>query len=276
MCEIQYQKTDNISVEVHWYRSRTIQAAGVEGEYLNNMYMVMPNPAQSVDNTTTSMFSQLSITTFNNLSDSGFYWCQIVVNNVSLHPSPCGYIDTSYCTLLDVICNRRDQPLCAQNISSHLTAHRLSDVSDKNCSLEDSYSIISSKIPIIVSKIDVNRITDDSKLYINNTVMPNSIIIPSRTRVSRVDINSKVDSTSSTNDAIISKGSPVIIITTNTVFNTDSTVKCNFSESGYPCSISVTIAVMLVIIVCLMVLSATFFICKRQKKTGEGQCITYD
>lgn len=43
----------------------------------------------------------------------------MVVNNVPLSPSPYGYIHSPQCTLTDTTCNVRNQPYCAQNLTSH-------------------------------------------------------------------------------------------------------------------------------------------------------------
>ena len=55
----------------------------------------------------------LGILRFNS-SDRGYYWCQMVINNVSLSPSPYGHISSFQCPFFDVICDI-DQPICAQN-----------------------------------------------------------------------------------------------------------------------------------------------------------------
>ena len=59
----------------------------------------------------------LGILKFNG-SDSGYYWCQVVVNNVPLSPSPYGHLHGSHdqCTFLDAI-GSTEQPICAQNTS---------------------------------------------------------------------------------------------------------------------------------------------------------------
>ena len=65
----------------------------------------------------------LGILRFNS-SDRGYYWCQIVVNNVSLSPSPYGHICSPCSTFLDVICNV-DQPICAQNTRAQYMAYNI-------------------------------------------------------------------------------------------------------------------------------------------------------
>ena len=63
----------------------------------------------------------LGISKFNS-SDRGYYWCQMVVNNVTLPPSPYGHIH-SQCLLHDVICNI-DQPICVQDTRAQHMAFR--------------------------------------------------------------------------------------------------------------------------------------------------------
>ena len=58
-----------------------------------------------------------------NSSDRGYYWCQMVVNNLPLSPSPYGHINDSQCPIQNVTCNI-DQPLCAQNIRAQYMAFR--------------------------------------------------------------------------------------------------------------------------------------------------------
>ena len=61
-------------------------------------------------------------------SDRGYYWCQMVVNNVSLSPSPYGHIH-SRCIFADTICSP-NQPICAHNLSGiRFMAHALSNSS---------------------------------------------------------------------------------------------------------------------------------------------------
>ena len=79
----------------------------------------------------------LGISNFNT-SDRGYYWCQIVVNNVSLSPSPYGYISSSQCTFLDVTCTI-DSPICAYNMS---TQYNIAHTNGSSCSLGDFSNII--------------------------------------------------------------------------------------------------------------------------------------
>lgn len=134
-CEVQYRDSaNNTNVEVNWYRSTNEKAAGIEGERLNPTYVL--NPLPEINDTVTIRLYFLEITQFD-VSDIGYYWCQIVVNTVSLPPSPYGYIHSPDCVLLDVTCNRTIQPLCALNITSRIMAHTSTQSDRTSCTLEN-------------------------------------------------------------------------------------------------------------------------------------------
>lgn len=190
----------------------------------------------SLSNATAIVRSFLEIANFNNMSDRGNYWCQIVVNNTSLPPSPYGYIYSSDCTLFDVTCTM-SPPLCAQNLTTQQMAHTQGI---GNCTLENSD----------------NNNNDNNSIIIHNGTTPMSW-----TDINMVKLNVTATITTMT--------SPVNVMSTSTIFDTDSTDKCNFSRRGYLCSIGVLLGVLLVIIVCLLVLSITFFYCRRQRKKGK-------
>ena len=78
----------------------------------------------------------LGILRFNS-SDRGYYWCQMVINNVSLSPSPYGHFNHSQCTYLDAICHT-DQLICAQNTRVQYMAIRRENDS---CSLVEFNNI---------------------------------------------------------------------------------------------------------------------------------------
>ena len=143
ICEIEYQPPQNNShdIEVKWYRSRSEEYAGREGDSLidQNKYIRHPDRDLTPMNQPFIMIWQyiLGINNFNS-SDRGYYWCQIMINNVSLSPSPYGYIYRSQCTFLDITCTV-DQPVCAQNLNQRFMAH--THHNSFNCSLEGVYAI---------------------------------------------------------------------------------------------------------------------------------------
>ena len=138
VCEVQYWPLNNSNnIEVKWYRSRSEESAGIEGEILIDDMHHNP-PMISVNQTFIKQYT-LGVLNFNS-SDRGYYWCQLVVNNVSLSPSPYGYIYSSQCSFLDTDCNI-DQPLCAQNIRVRYMAHRQVNGTDNYCSLEQAINI---------------------------------------------------------------------------------------------------------------------------------------
>ena len=85
--------------------------AGLDGERVTGMIYGQ----KQVPNNITSELFLLTLLNFNATRDTGYYWCQLVVNNESLSPSPYGYIYSTDFALLDYTYNTRDQPLCAQN-----------------------------------------------------------------------------------------------------------------------------------------------------------------
>ena len=122
ICEVEYRVSNSSdSIEVRWYRSRDEETAGIEGEVLNdeNKYPQFNSDLRQVNQTFIRQYI-LGILRFNS-SDRGYYWCQMVVNNVSLSPSPYGHINGSQCTFLDAICEI-DQPICAQNTCAQYMA----------------------------------------------------------------------------------------------------------------------------------------------------------
>ena len=123
VCEVQYWSLNSSdSIQVRWYRSRDEETAGIEGKilYYDEIKYQQSNSTQTRENQTIIGQYVLGILRFNS-SDRGYYWCQMVVNNVSLSPSPYGHINGSQCTALDAICEI-DQPICAQNTCAQYMA----------------------------------------------------------------------------------------------------------------------------------------------------------
>ena len=117
ICEVQYLLCDNITnIEVNWYRTMREDTAGMEGERLTSVTSSY-RWTQVTNSTIATELFLLEIRNFSATSDTGYYWCQLVVNNVSLSPSPYGYIYSSDCVLQDYVYDTRNQPLCAQNLT---------------------------------------------------------------------------------------------------------------------------------------------------------------
>ena len=121
ICEVQYRALNSSdSIEVRWYTSRDEENAGREGEILNdvNKYQQSNGDPTPVNQTFIRQYL-LGILRFSSC-DRGYYWCRMVVNNVSLSPSPYGHI-RSLCLLNDTICDI-DQPFCAQDTHAQCMA----------------------------------------------------------------------------------------------------------------------------------------------------------
>ena len=236
VCEVQYWLSDaSIDVEVMWYRSKSEQSAGTDGERL---FSANPSTSPSMNNdTTTNLQSILLIMDFG-ISDIGYYWCQMVVNNETLPPSPYGYIYSTRCVLQDVTCNMANQPLCANTSTSRKIAHTV--VNSTNCTLEDSnvtnYSVTTT---VTLSKMNINTASN----------MHTTMTSPAATTVTVTDHDF-----------------------TTTVFNTDSEVKCDFSRNGYKCSIGVMVSLLFFVIVFISGSTVGIFIfCRSNKRRNKGE-----
>ena len=131
LCEVEYQPPNSsYNIEVHWYRSRYEESAGISGEVLNdrNKYLQFEQDLTPMNQTFIRRYV-LGILRFSS-SDRGYYWCQMVVNNVPLSPSPYGHFHRSQCILLDAICTI-DPPICAQSTRTRYMAFSQMD----NCSM---------------------------------------------------------------------------------------------------------------------------------------------
>ena len=120
LCEVEYQPPNSsYNIEVHWYRSRDEESAGVSGKVLNdrNKYLQFERDLTPMNQTFIRQYG-LGILGFNS-SDRGYYWCQMIVNNVTLSPSPYGHIKVyhSQCNALDFTCST-NQSICAQSRST--------------------------------------------------------------------------------------------------------------------------------------------------------------
>ena len=147
---MQYQRSDNqTDAEVKWYRSRDEQTAGIEIENLTHT----PITVLLSGNVSSRTFMQyrLDIKNFSE-SDRGYYWCQMVVNNAALPPSPHGYINSPKCTLTETTCNVMNQPLCAQKLTLRHMA--MSEQNRITCTIEAvTYNEITSTTDSVTSII---------------------------------------------------------------------------------------------------------------------------
>ena len=140
-CEVEYWPTDNFtSIELKLYRSTNKQNAGIHGENLDQpCFSIISEPSSSINNS--RIFNCLYIIRYD-VSDIGYYWCQVVVNNISLSPSPYGHIENAECNIFDFTCDLTDQPLCVHNVTKGVEAHAERNGSKSVCTLEDSETII--------------------------------------------------------------------------------------------------------------------------------------
>ena len=175
-----------------------------------------------------------------NLSNVGYYWCQIVVNNETLPPSPYGYIYSNQCILFDVTCNVSGQPLCAHTSTSRQMAHTM--LNGQNCTLENSDITNNSTITTVTLPEMDNNTGTVSKMH-------TTITLSAATTVTVTDDDF-----------------------TTTVFDTDSEVKCDFSRNGYKCSIGVMVSFLFFIIVFMLGLTVGIFIfCRSSQRRNKGK-----
>ena len=143
ICEVEYRalnSSDDI-IEVRWYRSRDEEATGIAGELLNdtNKYQQFRGDSRLTNQTFIRLY-YLGILRFNS-SDRGYYWCQMVVNNESLSPSPYGHLNAGYlCSLQDTICSIHP-PICAQNTHTQYMAYG----NGSYCSLQEFPAAVTSR-----------------------------------------------------------------------------------------------------------------------------------
>ena len=145
VCEVQYRPLNSSdSIEVRWYRSRDEENAGREGEILNdvNKYQQSNGDPTPVNQTFMRQYL-LGILQFSS-SDRGYYWCQMVVNNVSLSPSPYGHIYGPQCFLRATTCII-DQFICAQNTHAQYMAYNMLTNISYNCILLEFHAVVTSR-----------------------------------------------------------------------------------------------------------------------------------
>ena len=104
---------------MRWYRSKSEQSAGIEGVRLTHTHLSGPATSNNLS------IIQYDLDISRSTSNQGYYWCQMIVNNDPLPPSPFGFINSSHCTATEseVTCDFRNRPLCAQNMTSRFMAH---------------------------------------------------------------------------------------------------------------------------------------------------------
>ena len=215
LCEVEYRALNSSDIiEVRWYRSRDEETAGIEGEVLNNenKYQQFNSDLRQVNQTFITQYI-LGILRFNS-SDRGYYWCQMVVNNVTLSPSPYGHIH-SQCTFLDVTCDI-DQPICAQNTRTQYMAYKMPSNISYNCILQ---KFVTSTSRTATRNIDSTLVYDTSQSTNKRTLATMS------PTVSREGVNCD-QSCSHTCAAGIASGLVVLILSSLIVM-----VYCAFSSS---------------------------------------------
>ena len=259
-CDVQYWLSDpSIDVEVMWFRSEYEQNVGIKGEKLSTY--ATTSPSINNDNTT-NLQSFLLIMNFG-ISDIGYYWCQMVVNNETLPPSPYGYIYSNHCVLQDVTCNMANQPLCAHTSTSQQMAHTM--LNGQNCTLVDP-------------NITIDGIT--TTVPLSNTASMMHTLMTSSAATSNVATDSvtlsemNINTASNMHTTMTSPAATTVTVTdddfTTTVFDTDSEVKCDFSKNGYKCSIGVMVSLLFFVIVLILGLTIGILIyCRKRKNKGK-------
>ena len=237
VCSIHYWlDTMLTNVELKWYRSTREETAGTRGENIidrsrGGKYDITPVQSNNV------ITSFLVIANFNVSEDGGYYWCQIVINNISLSPSPYGSINNHPCTS-QASC-RLDQPLCEHN-STELKAYIQRDKT--HCTLQNAKLNTTSTVP-------------------NSSEPPTTMILD-------IDLDSTVNCRNCTLQETKTTIPSSKIPTVTMILSTDSTVMCDFSTSGYLCSFGIIIGIALLIIVSLLVL--VILLHKNRKKQGKS------
>ena len=245
VCEVQYWLSNaSIDVEIMWYRSTSEQTAGIEGERLFSAFSTT-SPSMNND-TNTNLQSFLLIMNFG-ISDIGYYWCQMVVNNETLPPSPYGYIYSNQCVLQDVTCNMANQLLCAHTSTSRQMAHTM--LNGQNCTFEDYDAFTLSKISIATTST--------------------SFTMPVIVQTDIVNTNHDYFSLDKISTTYASFTVPVIVQTD--IVNTHKTlqgVRCDFTKDGYPCAVGATIAAIVTAVSLLLLILSLLFCLKNRKKKG--------
>jgi hypothetical protein len=163
-CEIEFWPQNNsmINIDIEWYRTRQEpEPGGNERGTMIDEYTLFGGSIRQYRHF-------LVISNFNS-SSKGYYWCQIVVNNVSLSPSPYGYISTP-CALQDVMCEI-DPPLCAHNMSAQY--HSMAYANTSGCSLEDSSTIL----PTVITTTSQTDHDTESSIPIAEIVSSIAVLI---------------------------------------------------------------------------------------------------
>ena len=174
VCEVEYRPPNNsYNIDINWYRSRNEESAGIGGEILNdeNKYLQHVRDLTLMNQTFIRQY-MLGVLRFNN-SDRGYYWCQMVVNNVSLSPSPYGHLSSSQCVYLHAICTP-DQPICAQNTSVRYMAFENGHAS---CSLAKFNNISSTTSEIVTATVTVLKFPTTEIETVTMSIFPTTEVI---------------------------------------------------------------------------------------------------
>ena len=242
VCEVQYWPLNNSNdIEVKWFKSRSEESAGKEGELLIDENKYREFGLTSVNQSFIRYI--LGILNFNS-SDRGYYWCQISVNNVSLSPSPYGHIYSSQCSFLDTICNI-DQLLCAQNLSLRFMAHR--QVNGSNCSL------VANSYPLEGFSASSSRTIESEQD--GNTVTGSIILLAIKT---------------SENMDIVS----TLIATMSPTVNVER-MGCDLSSSGYLCAAGIISGLFILILSLIAVVLCILIFRKNKRNEGTKSKLQY-
>ena len=188
-----------------------------------------------------------------NSSDRGYYWCQMVVNNnISLSPSPYGYIYSSQCTFLDVTCTI-NPPLCAHNMNTRYMARK--NVS--RCSLEDFSSIIPT------STTTMPQIVTMSSIHTTETA---TIPKPSLTTAARMATMSQMITMSSIHTT------ETITIAMSSFATTEITT---ITTSSFPTTEIASTIVAVIILFMLTILVVSIIVCIKKHKC-QSKLTTHD
>ena len=187
----------------------------------------------------------LGILNFNS-SDRGYYWCQMMVNNVSLSTSPYGHIYSTQCNIFDVTCTTNGVPrLCAHDMALNGQYMAHTKFNGTSCSLEK----LSINIP--------TSTTTMSRIVTMSTTETVTIPKPSFTlaTVARAAIMSQMTAMSS-----------IHTIGTVTISSFATTEVTPLTVSGFPTTEVVTTMVVVLLLFVLTIIVVTSIVYTKKHK----------
>lgn len=259
-CEVEYWPLNNSdNIEVRWYRSRDEETAGINGaseimiDDIKYDRIPLMNPRPNI------LLYSLGILNFND-ADRGYYWCQMVVNNISLPASPYGFISSSQCTFLDITCTI-DPPLCAHNISARYMAHRQMNGINTSCLLNNSILTTRSQIFTTSSFLTTNIVT------ITMSSLATTEFAPVTTSSLLKDFNNSILTT--TSQIFTTSSFPTTDIVTITMSSFATTEVAPITTSSFPTTAVVSTIVALIIPLALTILVVSSIICITKHKSSS-------